>query len=148
MSTPFVPADFLVPLSFTGSGFHLEPLGPEHNQRDHDAWMSSLDHINATPGFPDEGWPYAMSLGANNRDLVMHASHFADRKGFTYSILDGDNVIGCIYIYPSSDDGCDAEVSSWVRASRAEMDIVVWRELSAWLTSSWPFSHFHYAERS
>lgn len=147
MSTPFVPADFVVPVSFAGPGFRLEPLGPEHNERDHDAWMSSLDHINSTPGFPHDGWPAPMSLEANKRDLVMHAAHFNDRIGFTYSILEGNNVIGCVYIYPSSVDDCDADVSSWVRVSHAEMDTVVWRELSEWLTESWPFARFAYGAR-
>jgi hypothetical protein len=147
MGKPLVPDDFDVPLSFVGPGFRLEPLGPEHNERDHDAWMSSLDHINATPGFSDEGWPAPMSLDSNLRDLVAHATHFTDRVGFTYSILDGDEVIGCIYIYPSAIEDFDASVSSWVRASRAEMDVVVWREMSEWLANDWPFVRFDYGAR-
>jgi hypothetical protein len=30
----------------------LEPLGPEHNEQDYDAWTSSMEHIAETPGFP------------------------------------------------------------------------------------------------
>ena len=67
--------------------------------------------------------------------------------GFTYSILDGDEVIGCVYIYPSSDPAHDASVSSWVRTSRAEMDIVVWQELSDWIATVWPFTNPSYAAR-
>ena len=148
MTTPFVPQDFDVPRSFDGTGFRLEPLGPEHNERDHDAWMSSLDHINATPDFPDGSWPSPMSLESNLRDLVRHATDFAERAGFTYSILDGDEVIGCVYIYPSPNDECDASVSSWVRESRADMDTTVWNELSDWLTSAWPFVSFEYGARN
>lgn len=96
----FVPDDFVVPLGLVGPGFRLEPLGPQHNERDHDAWMSSLDHIRSTPGFPDGSWPAPMTLESNLADLVRHAQDFADRRGFTYSILDGDHVIGCLYIYP------------------------------------------------
>ena len=48
----FVADDFVVPVSFDGPGFRMEPLGPEHNERDHDAWMSSIDHIWKTPDFP------------------------------------------------------------------------------------------------
>jgi hypothetical protein len=125
----------------------MEPLGPEHNERDHEAWMSSLEHIRATPGFGDWTWPTPMSLEDNRKDLEEHAQEFRDRVGFTYSILDDDEVIGCVYIYPSKVEGYDAKVRSWVRASRAEMDRVVWLSLSTWLTTEWPFRHLDYAAR-
>ncbi len=143
---PFVPADFDVPLAFDGPGFHLEPLGPLHNERDHEAWMSSIDHIRATPGMEERDWPAPMTLEENMADMEMHATHFADRAGFTYSILDHDDVIGCVYIYPA-EDGDGARVSSWVRASRAEMDPIVWRALSVWLDEQWPFRNIAYAAR-
>lgn len=148
MATPFVPADFEVPTSFDGPGFRLEPLGPLHNERDHEAWMSSVEHIHATPGFPDpdDGWPYPMSLESNLADLVGHARDFENRDGFTYSILDGDDVIGCVYIYPSPDPDYHASISSWVTATRTEMDRVVWETLSAWL-ASWPFPSLEYDSR-
>lgn len=88
-----------------------------------------------------------MSPERNRQDLVGHARDFELRRGFTYTILDGQAVIGCVYIYPSDRAGCDAEVSSWVRESRAEMDTVVWMSLRKWIEETWPFSHFSYAER-
>ena len=48
----FVPPDFDVPLGLETSEFVLEPLGPEHNELDYDAWTSSMEHIAATPGYP------------------------------------------------------------------------------------------------
>lgn len=143
----FVPDDFDVPVTFEGGpGFHLEPLGPEHNERDHEAWMSSMDHIHATPGEWGE-WPRPMTLEENMADLEMHAREFRDQEAFTYSVLDGEEVIGCLYIYPDREVGSDAYVRSWVRESRAEMDAVVWRAVSSWLTTEWPFRRFRYAER-
>lgn len=136
----FVPEDFVVPTSFEGPGFRLEPLGPEHNERDHAAWMSSLDHIRRTPGFPmPDGWPSPMGLEENLGDLVAHRRDFEERRGFTYSMLDGHDVIGCVYLYPSSDEGFDAHVSSWVTASHAHLDEVVWSALNEWLRTDWPF---------
>ena len=38
----FVPPDFEVPLELATSDFVLEPLGPEHNEQDYEAWTSSL----------------------------------------------------------------------------------------------------------
>jgi hypothetical protein len=149
MAESFVPDTFDVPASLEGPGFRLEPLGPEHNERDHEAWMSSVDHIRSTPGADKWGgeWPVPMSLERNRDDLVRHADDFQQRTGFTYSILDGDDVIGCVYIYPSTRPEHDAEVASWVRASRAEMDVPVWRHVSAWIERDWPFTHPFYAER-
>lgn len=149
MTEPFVPSDFPVPRSLETTGLRFEPLGPEHNERDHTAWMSSIDHIQATPGFqsPERDWPAEMPLEQNLKDLEMHARHFEERSGFTYSVLDGDEVIGCVYIYPSDQPGFDADVRSWVTQSRAESDAVVWEAVSAWLDDSWPFSHSQYAPR-
>jgi hypothetical protein len=147
MADPFVPDTFDAPTSFEGPGFRLEPLGPQHNDRDHDAWMSSIAHIRATPGFPDGDWPEPMPLEQNLDDLVRHARDFAARTGFTYSILDGEDVIGCVYIYPTRRDGHDAEVSSWVTEARAELDVTVWSTLSRWLAEAWPFRNPYYAER-
>lgn len=141
----FVGDAFEAPIRFDGPGFRMEPLGPQHNERDHDAWMSSIDHIRETPGFPDGTWPSAMPPEANLADLVRHAEDFESRSGFTYSILDGDEVIGCLYIYPSKTE--DAAVSSWVRASRAAMDIVTWRAISTWLETDWPFETIEYDSR-
>ena len=148
MEEPFVPADFEVPDSYAWSGLHLEPLDERHNERDHDAWMSSIDHIRATPGFSEEeesGWPVAMSRESNREDLVRHSRDFEERKGFTYSILQGDDVVGCIYIYPDRRSEYDAWISSWVRASRAELDTPVREVLWAWIDETWPFSNPYYA---
>jgi len=88
-----------------------------------------------------------MSLEQNLEDLERHARDFEERIGFTYSILDGEDVIGCVYIYPTRRDDHDAEVSSWVTEARAELDVVVWSTLSAWLAEAWPFTRPYYAER-
>lgn len=149
MTAPLVPPDFQVPTSLDGGGFRLEPLGPKHNERDHAAWMSSIDHIRSTPGFedPEQDWPVEMSLEQNLDDLEMHARHFTERVGFTYSVLDDDDVIGCVYIYPARQPGFDAEVRSWVTERRGEMDVAVSRAVSAWLVRTWPFSNPYYAPR-
>ena len=142
----FVPADFDPPVRFETERFVLVPLGVEHNERDHEAWMSSIDHIHATPGFPDGRWPREMTLEENERDLARHAQHFSERKGFTYTVVVGDEVVGCVYIYPS-DGAEDADVRSWVRASRAELDVAVYEAVKSWLADAWPFERVDYAPR-
>ena len=60
--------------------------------------------LQATPGFAGTGWPHEMSLAEYLRDLERHAQDFAERRGFTYTVLSTgtDDVIGCVYIYPAS----------------------------------------------
>jgi hypothetical protein len=148
MSPSFVPDRFKPPLTLTGDGFRLESLGPQHNERDHDAWMSSIGWIQSTPGYgPDGDWPAPMSLDSNLEDLEMHARHFEQRNGFTYSVLDGDEIIGCVYIYPATDPEHDASIRSWVRESRSEMDISVYQAVGEWIRGSWPFQSVQYARR-
>ena len=56
-------------------------------------------------------------------------------------------MIGCVYVYPLPDSEHDARVLSWVRASRAELDVPLWRAVSDWLASDWPFGSVDYAQR-
>jgi GNAT superfamily N-acetyltransferase len=143
-----VPDDFEVPTGLTTPDFRLEPLGPEHNVSDHAAWTSSIEHIQATPGFLGRSWPgRVMTLDENLADLERHARDFAKRRGFAYTVLDGDEVIGCVYIYPSRRAGYDADVRSWVRTSHAHLDGTLYRTVSAWLASAWPFAAVDYAPR-
>ena len=145
----FVPADFEPPRSLVADGLVLEPLGPEHNEPDYAAWSSSKEHIRATPGWEDSSWPDDRTRADNLGDLERHADDFAKRTGFTYTVLepDGSDVVGCVYIYPHRVDAHDAKVLSWVRASRAELDLSLWQAVSDWLASEWPFERVDYAER-
>jgi RimJ/RimL family protein N-acetyltransferase len=146
----FVPPDFAVPLRLETSQFTLEPLGPEHNERDYDAWTSSTEHIHGTPGWEESSWPRQMTLEENRRDLERHADDFQRRAGFTYTVLDRPNgdVVGCVYIYPVPEGEYDARVLSWVRASRVELDVPLWRAVSDWVAAAWPFRNVEYAART
>jgi hypothetical protein len=141
----FVPDGFEPPRRLDADAFVLEPLGPEHNDSDYAAWTSSMEHIHASPGWAESTWPHAMTLDENRGDLERHARDFAERRGFTYTVLaaDDDAVIGCVYIYPV--EGHDARVLSWVRADQAELDAPLRDAVSAWLRDAWPFADVEYA---
>jgi hypothetical protein len=126
----FVPDDFVVPRELVTAAFRLEPLGPEHNEDDYRAWMSSIDHIRSTPG------------------MQGHASDFAARKGFTYTVLASGSgeIVGCVYVYPRKDEP-GARVLSWVRADRADLGVPVYEAVSEWLRTAWPFTEIAYAPR-
>jgi hypothetical protein len=149
----FVPASFAVPGGLTAEHFRLEPLGPQHNAADFAAWTTSIDHIQATPGFTGTGWPRPMTLSDNLRDLERHAQDFAGRNGFTYTVLatGTDEIIGCVYIYPplgaSAGELC-ARVKSWVSADFAALDTALYEATRAWLERSWPFQSIDYQPRS
>ena len=145
---PFVPPDFVAPLRLETPQFVLEPLGPQHNEADYAAWSSSMDHIHGTPGWEESSWPRSMTLEENRADLERHAADFESRTGFTYTVLSpAGDVIGCVYIYPVPDEAVDARVLSWVRASEAHLDAPLWRAVSGWVESDWPFESVEYAAR-
>jgi len=142
-SNDFVPVGFEPPSSLVTAHFHLEPLGPQHNESDHAAWMSSIEHIRATVGYSDGNWPPpdGMTLERNLEDLRRHADDFARGKGFTFTVLDPSDhdVIGCVYLYPSRSEQWDVTVQSWVRADRSELDEALADAVAGWLVTDWPW---------
>ena len=147
-TVPLVPDDFVVPTELRAAQFRLEPLGPDHNARDYQAWMSSIGHLQTTPGFEGRGWPPdgGFSAERNLEDLVVHADEFERRVAFAYSVLapDSDDVIGCVYIDPGDHAG-NASIRSWVRADVAELDAPLRHAVRRWLAESWPFNEIDYA---
>ena len=146
---PFVPDAFTPPSGLDHDAFRLRPLGPQHNESDYAAWTSSMEHILATPGYEGSSWPRAMTLDENMGDLTKHAGEFVARSAFVYTVLapEGETVIGCLYIYPSELPGVDAKIRSWVRAADADLDPVLYRVVTDWLATSWPFGRIEYAVR-
>lgn len=140
----FVPPGFVPPTSLVTDRFRLEPLGPQHTMADHAAWTTSIEHIRATPGYPDGDWPPlgGMTPAENLADLTRHAEDFAQRRGFTFTVLDpaDDDVIGCVYLYPTRSAEWDVTVQSWVRADRAELDVPLADAVASWLETDWPWA--------
>jgi hypothetical protein len=139
----FVPVGFDPPTSLVTDQFRLEPLGPLHNRADHAAWTSSIEHIRSTPGFSDGNWPPVdgMTLEQNLADLRRHADDFRRGAGFTFTVLDprDDDVIGCVYLYPSASKEWDVTVHSWVRADRSDLDGPLAEAVARWLAIDWPW---------
>jgi hypothetical protein len=137
-----VSDDFEVPVRFETPSFVLEPLGPEHNERDHEAWSSSIEHIHGTPGFAGRRWPQPMSLEENLADLEAHRADFDARTGFAYTVLDPhtDDVIGCVYVDPDGARANGVTVRSWVRVTHAGLDTQLRDAVVDWLEREWPFA--------
>jgi hypothetical protein len=142
-----VQPDFTIPDRAELAGYRLEPLGPEHNEPDYAAWTSSVDHIRGLADFAGEGWPDpAMTLADNLGDLQRHRTHFTERRGFTYTVLDGGgDVVGCLYVYPDKTTGTDAAVQSWLRADHAASEAAFRAAVDGWIEAAWPFRTWAYA---
>lgn len=138
-----MPDDSVPPRALLAERFRLEPLGPQHNESDLAAWSSSIDHIWSTLGFPDGSWPppEGMSLEENLADLTRHAADFKASKGFTFTVLDpaDEEVIGCVYVYPTKSPDHDVQVQSWVRVDVAELDRPLAQAVADWLAADWPW---------
>lgn len=85
----------------------------------------------------------------NAASIAKHAADFAERAEFNYAVLDPGTgeVIGSVYIRPSGRDEYDADVRSWVRADRAELDKPLYDLVNDWLADAWPFRNPEYAKR-
>jgi hypothetical protein len=150
-STLFVPDQFEVPFGIRTRWFIIEPLAKWHNESDYAAWTSSREHIKTTPGFfEDTLWvDDDFSLADNAASIAKHASDFAKRAEFNYAVLDpgSQEVIGSVYIRPSGRAEYDADVRSWVRADRADLDGPLYDLVKGWLANAWPFRNPDYAKR-
>ena len=74
------------------------------------------------PGFPWGSWPREMTLDDNREDLERH------------------------YIYPLR--GSDDTAIVQCEKSHARLDVPLWRAVSEWLESDWPFASVRYALRA
>ena len=134
------------PLGVVADQFVLEPLDPQHDAQDHEAWSSSIEHIDDA-GFPDGRWPRVMTLDENRADLERHARDFAARSGFTSTVIGPSDrrVIGCVYIYPAP---TVCTTRSWPRGCVPLTPAAMLRSersFPAELVDAWPFERISYA---
>ena len=71
----FASVGFNAPIVHRLAGVRLERLEELHNESDFAAWMGSIDHIRATPGFKlgdwgNDGWPRPMTLEENLTERI------------------------------------------------------------------------------
>ena len=148
----FVPADFDVPVRVEAEGFVVRPLGPDLVDIDYAAYMSSIEHLQRTftrsTNWPREGITDEEAM----LDMETEQGRFEARSSFAYAVLtpDGTRERGCIYVYPGSKPGYDAEVSLWV--TQAEFDDGFDAELEGWartwIEADWPFENVAWPGRS
>jgi RimJ/RimL family protein N-acetyltransferase len=108
----------------------LQPLRATDVERDFEAVMASQEALRERTG---GRWPRpGFTLAENLADLHEHEDDFAAHRGFTYTVLDPDEThcLGCVYIYPSVQEGSQATEGTdkavvwfWVRPECVEADL-------------------------
>jgi hypothetical protein len=148
---PFVPAEFKVPDTLETSYFRARMLTINDVVKDYDAVMTSIDHLLGVFG-PKSKWPSkGLTFQQNLIDLGWHQKEFQIRRSFAYTVvsLDESQVIGCLYINPTTKSAYDASVIMWVRASvlNSGLDTILFNSVKQWLKVIWPFKKVAYPGR-
>lgn len=140
-STPFVPAEFMVPATLETQEFKLRMLTVNDVVKDFDAVTTSVEHLKTI--WPGSGWPIDLTLEQNLIDLGWHQKEFQTRSSFTYTVLNSSEsmVLGCVYIEPTYREGYDAVVVLWARQSELAggLEMRLHAAVKAWIGSKWPF---------
>lgn len=140
-----VPDDFEVPATLEHPRFRLRMLSIHDLEKDYEAVMSSVAHLQ---GVWRNNWPEGLTLEQNLVDLGWHHKEFQRRTSFAYTVVEPDEsrVLGCVYIYPPSKRGFDAEVYYWTRQSELAngLEEELGQALQIWFESEWPFESVAY----
>lgn len=140
-----VPDGFEVPATLEHPRFRLRMLSIHDLEKDYEAVMSSVAHLQ---GVWRNNWPEGLTLEQNLVDLGWHHKEFQRRTSFAYTVVEPDEsrVLGCVYIYPPSKRGFDAEVYYWTRQSELAngLEEELGQALQIWFESEWPFESVAY----
>lgn len=115
--------------------------------------MSSVEHLRAVPTPPTCGdWPSLnLTLEQDLEDLRWHQEEFQKKSSFAYIIMtpDESQCLGCVYLFPSTKSGFEAEVYMWVRKSAYDegLDPILYETVKKWIVEKWPFKKVAYPGR-
>jgi hypothetical protein len=145
----FVPDDFVVPAQLDTPEFRLRMLTIHDVVQDYEAVTSSEAHLRSV--WPDSKWPQGLTLEQNLIDLGWHQKEFQRRSSFAYTVVapDESRVIGCVYLYPSTRRGYDAEAYLWARQSElaSGLERRLYATVQDWIARDWPFGTVAYPGR-
>ena len=119
MKNVLVPPDFKIPDVLETDKFKLRMLKVTDVVKDYDAVITSVNHLQGIFG-PRSKWPSKdLTFEQDLIDLGWHQKEFQIRSSFAYTVMNpGESqCLGCIYIFPSTKSGFDAEVYMWVKKS-------------------------------
>ena len=148
--TPFVPTAFNVPDTLQNEHFRIRMLSVNDVVKDYDAVMSSIEHLKEM--YPTSSWPSKdLTFEQDLIDLGWHQKEFQRRSSFAYTVvsLDESQVLGCLYINPTTKGDYDASITMWVRASEVDngLDAILYDAVKNWISEDWPFKKAAYPGR-
>jgi hypothetical protein len=144
----WIDRGFEVPQRLETREFRLRMLTVNDLVKDYDAVMVSREDLIGVFG-PDSDWPRSdMSLEQDLIDLGWHQKEFQKRSSFAYTVmaLDDSVCLGCVYIYPTSQQDADAMVILWARRDSG-IDVELFETVKNWIGSYWPFQRVVYPGR-
>jgi len=118
--------------------------------KDYEAVMTSIAHLQEM--YPFSSWPsHDLTLEQDLIDLGWHQKEFQRRTSFAYTVvsLDESEVLGCLYINPTTKEDYEASITMWVRASVLEkgLDPILFETVHQWIAEQWPFRKVAYPGR-
>lgn len=146
-----VPDSFQVPEKTETDKFSLRMLTINDVDKDYEAVMSSIDHLQGVFG-ERSSWPSPdLTKEQDLIDLGWHQKEFQMRSSFAYTVmsLDESQCLGCVYIFPSHKEGTDAVIYMWVRKSEFDkgLDPILFKTVKEWIGKEWPFKKVIYPGR-
>jgi hypothetical protein len=146
-----IPRNFNPPQALETESFRLKILTVDDADKDYDAITTSIDHLKGTFG-PNSPWPEDdLSFEEDLAAIRWHQDEFNKCASFAYTVinLDGDQCLGCVYVYPSDNEKYDAMVVIWVRKSELAngLDKKLFFIVRDWMDKEWPFKNIAYPGR-
>jgi hypothetical protein len=151
---------YLPPFTRITSRVHIEPVSPRISNLDHEAYMSSVDHLvrnfwggvglnEEPPAEPWTGtgpWPTPdITPDAGNLDAMSCWAQFGRGQAFSFSVLtpDRDKQLGAVYFWPiDGDDPYEAANRIWVIETElaSDLDRHLLAETLVWVEEEWRFN--------
>jgi hypothetical protein len=145
-----VPDEFAVPTRVETDEFVVVPLIMDRFAIDFESYATSVKHLQDTFSVDMENsdskerWPAGATIRMALIDAAYCEMAFHLRTEFAYEILDRSETrqLGCVYVWPTTRKGYEAEARMWVRADEFDrgFDDVLYTWFRGWVADSWPFS--------
>ncbi|MCK5177525.1 MAG: GNAT family N-acetyltransferase [Candidatus Aenigmarchaeota archaeon] len=154
MTKKFIPIDFKIPEILETDRFRLRMLRVNDVDKDYDAVMTSMEHLQKTKPFgPTYKWPTKdLTFEQDLIDLGWHQKEFQQKSSFAFTVmnLDETECLGCMYIYPSDNPNYDAIIMMWVRQSEIAngLDEILFSTVKKWIKDKWSFNKVAYPGRA
>ena len=135
-----------IPAGFDTPHLRVRMLTIHDAVKDFDAVMSSRTELRGV--FPGSDWPRDdLTLEQDLIDLAWHQKEFQIGGSYTYTVVSPDEarVLGCLYLFPPTQSGCEADLIAWVRSDEQAngLEAHLWQHLTPWLRDVWGLSRLH-----